>query len=101
MRMDYTKTPTGDKDTKVCYPRPGWTLNLSQYAREIEAIQKPKEKITYYHVESSIAGGIKYEYDSWAIYDPETMKMETNWLPCPNCHHHHLYQTCSVCKQEG
>lgn len=38
-----------------------------------------------------------YEYETYAIFDPTTNTIESNWFGCPSRYGHHVGSTCSVC----
>ena len=65
---------------------PGWLYKL--------AFTQPNVKVNRYFEENG------YEYEMFAIWNPETRIMETT-LPCTHSPWHHIFQTCKVCGQKG
>ena len=56
-----------------------------------EAVQKPGEQVVYYHEENG------YEYEYYAVFDPITNTITTNFSHCPSYCSHHVGSTCPVC----
>jgi hypothetical protein len=69
------------------------SLGITQQMRE--AIRNPGVRQVHYQEENG------YEYETYAIYDPKTNSITTNWIGCPRSAWHHIGDTCNMCGLVG
>jgi len=99
MRIDYTEQPKNELPRAT-----GMTNELNYKHTDIEnglnpgwlyklAFASPNVRISRYHEENG------YEYETFAIWNPETKIMVTSRY-CTHSSGHHIGSTCGVCGQK-